>query len=88
MTNYEVHQKIGEYNVGVIFLFDEYKESAFKKDFQEIIDYQNKKGFSDDRDERNKELDLKFYKQFDKNNIPKIIESSLHNHNLQVCGHP
>ncbi|MGV8086544.1 MAG: hypothetical protein ACP5N1_02850 [Candidatus Woesearchaeota archaeon] len=72
MVDYTIHQKIGKYNIGVVFLFDGYDASSFKKDFQEIIDYQNKKSFSEDKDDRDKELDLKLYKQFNGKQIPKI----------------
>jgi len=68
MDTYEVHEQDGEYRFGVIFLFDEYTKSAFKKDLQEIIDYQSHKGFSEDKETRNKEIDLKFYNQ----KIPEI----------------
>ncbi|MGV8141393.1 MAG: hypothetical protein ACP5NW_03050 [Candidatus Woesearchaeota archaeon] len=61
MDTYEMRQKIGDCDIGVIFLFDEYTQNAFKKDIQEIIEYQNRQGFSEDKEERNSELDLKFY---------------------------
>ncbi len=61
--DYELHQKDGDYRFGVIFLFDTYSKSDFKKDLQEILDYQNRQGFSADKAERAKEVDLQFYKQ-------------------------
>jgi hypothetical protein len=63
MDNYEVHEQNGDYRFGVVFLFDNYNNSSFKKDLQEIKDYQNHKGFSEDKEERSRELDLKFYNQ-------------------------
>jgi len=84
MTDYEIHQKFGDINVGVIFLFDEYGKADLIKDYQDIIDYQNKKSFSKDRDERNRELDLKFYKQFDNKKLPEISYDFFKNKSFEV----
>jgi hypothetical protein len=74
MDTHEIRQQIGDYNIGVIFLFDEYTQAGFKKDIQEIIEYQNREGFSEDKEERNAELDLKFYtNKAPKSTIIKVL---------------
>jgi hypothetical protein len=65
MSDIVFRQKIGEFDVGVIFILDNYSESDFKKDLEYIKTYQSKKELSSDPEIRKKEMDLKFYQ-----NIP------------------